>query len=156
MLRIAAAVAALAVGATVVYAQSAAIGQRKDILKTFGGAMKEPGGMMKGEVPFDLAAFQANMKVIQEQAPKFKGMFPDDSKTGGGTDAAEKIWTARADFNTIVDKLAADAKTVAAAITDEATFKTAYPEFTKGCGGCHMSTGGFTLSLGESFKKPKP
>ncbi len=94
MLRIVAAVAALAVGATVVYAQSAAIGQRKDILKTFGGALKEPGGMMKGEVPFDLAKVQASLKTLAEGAPKLKGLFPDDSKTGD-TAALPTIWKRR-------------------------------------------------------------
>ena len=143
--------------ATLAYAQNLdVIKQRRVLMQTIAGASFANFKMMKGDAPFDLAAFQANMKVIQEQAPKFKAMFPDDSKTGGGTDVTEKIWTARADFNTILDKFGADAKTVTAAITDEATFKTAYPEFTKSCGGCHMSTGGFTISLGESFKKPKP
>ena len=143
--------------ASLAYAQNLdVIKQRREAMRTIAGASGGNFKMMKGDAPFDLAAFQANMKVIQEQAPKFKAMFPDDSKTGGGSDAAEKIWTARADFNTIVDKWAADAKVAAAAVTDEATFKTAYPEFAKGCGGCHMSTGGFTISLGESFKKPKP
>ena len=39
MLRVVATVAAIAAGATLVYADVAAIGQRQAILKTFGGAM---------------------------------------------------------------------------------------------------------------------
>ena len=143
--------------ATFAYAQNAdVIKQRRESMRTIAAASGANFKMMKGDAPFDLATVQAGLKTIQEQAPKFKAMFPDDSKTGGGSDAAEKIWTARADFNTIVDKWAADAKTVSAAITDEASFKANYPDFAKGCGGCHMATGGFTVSLGESFKKPKP
>jgi cytochrome c556 len=143
MLRIVAAVAALAVGATVVYAQSAAIGQRKDIFKSFGGAMKEPGGMMKGEVPFDLAKVQASLKTLSEGAPKLKGLFPDDSKTGGDTGALPVIWDKKADFEGRFDKMAADATAAAAAIKDEASFKAEWPKIGANCGGCH-----------KEYKKP--
>ncbi len=136
MLRIAAAVAALAVGATVVYAQSAAIGQRKDILKSFGGAMKEPGGMMKGEVPFDLAKVQVSLKTLSDGAPKLKDLFPDDSKAGD-TAALPAIWEKKADFTGRFDKLAADATAAAAAIKDEASFKAEWPKIGANCGGCH-------------------
>jgi cytochrome c556 len=137
MLRIAATVAAIAVGATVVYAQSAAIGQRQQILKTFGGALKEPGAMMKGEKPFDLAVVQASLKVLSENAPKLKPLFPDDSKTGGDTAALPAIWEKNADFMGRFDKLAADATAAATAIKDEASFKAEWPKIGANCGGCH-------------------
>ena len=137
MLRIAATVCALAVGATVVYAQSAAIGARQEILKSFGGAMKEPGGMAKGAVPFDLAKVQASLKVLSDGAPKLKGLFPDDSKEGGNTAALPAIWEKKADFTGRFDKLAADATAAAAAITDEASFKAEFPKIGANCGGCH-------------------
>ena len=48
MLRVLAAVAALAIGATVVLAQNAAvIDQRKQAMKAIGGAAKGPGGMAR-------------------------------------------------------------------------------------------------------------
>ena len=137
MLRIAATVAALAVGATVVYAQSAAIGQRQEIMKSVGGAMKEPGGMMKGTSPFDLAKVQASLKILTEQPPKMKDLFPDDSKTGGNTEALSAIWEKKADFTARFDKLAADATAAAAVIKDEASFKTEWPKIGGNCGGCH-------------------
>jgi cytochrome c556 len=143
MLRIVAAVAAIAVGATVVYAQSAAIGQRKDIMKSVGGAMKEPGGMMKGEMPFDLAKVQASLKILAEQPPKMKALFPDDSKTGDhGT--LPSAWEKQADFFARFDKLAADATAAAAAVKDEASFKTEWPKIGANCGGCH-----------KEYKKPQ-
>ena len=137
MLRIAATVAALAVGATVVYAQSAAIGQRQEIMKSVGGAMKEPGGMMKGTSPFDLAKVQASLKILTEQPPKMKDLFPDDSKTGGNTEALPAIWEKKTDFTARFDKLAADATAAAAVIKDEASFKTEWPKIGGNCGGCH-------------------
>jgi cytochrome c556 len=144
MLRIVAAVAALAVGATVVYAQSAAIGQRKEIFKSFGGAAKEPGGMMKGDIPFDLAKVQASLKTLATGAPKLKDLFPDDSKTGGDTSALPAIWEKKADFTARFDKLAADATAAAAAIKDEASFKAEWPKIGANCGGCH-----------KEYKKPQ-
>ena len=134
MLRIVATVAALAVGATVVYAQSAAIAQRQQILKGFGGAAKEPGGMMKGDVPFDLAKVQTSLKTLSEGAVKLKDLFPDDSKTGGNTAALPAIWEKKADFIGRYDKLAADATAAAAAIKDEASFKTEWPKIGANCG----------------------
>ena len=157
MLRIVATVVAVAVGATVVYAQNLdPIKQRREAMRTVAGASGPNFKMMKGEAPFDLAAVQANLKAMQDGAEKFRGMFPEDSKTGGGTDAAPKIWTARAEFNAAIDKWIGDAKAIGTAIKDEASFKTEYPKFGGGCGGCHKAADGFTIALGESFKKPKP
>ena len=136
MLRIVASVAALAVGATVVFAQSAAIGQRQENFKQMGGAMKEPGGMMKGGA-FDLAKVQASLKVLAEVPPKQKDLFPDDSKAGGNTEALPAIWEKKADFTARFDKLAADATAAAAAIKDEASFKAEWPKIGANCGGCH-------------------
>ena len=137
MIRILSVAAAIAVGATAVYAQSAAIGQRKEILKTFGGAMKEPAGMMKGEVPFDLAKVQASLKTVSEGAPKVAPLFPDDSKTGGETQALPVIWEKKSEFEAGFKKLEADAKAAAAAIKDEASFKTEWPKVGANCGACH-------------------
>lgn len=137
MLRVVATFAAIAVGATVVYAQSAAIGQRQQIMKSIGGAMKDPGGMMKGETPFDLAKVQASLKTISEGAPKMKALFPDDSKTGGDTAALPAVWEKKADFLGRYDKMAADATAASAAIKDEASFKAEWPKIGANCGGCH-------------------
>ena len=139
MLRIAATFAALAIGATVVYAQSAAIGQRQEIMKSVGGAMKEPGGMMKGTSPFDLAKVQASLKILTEQPPKMKDLFPDDSKTGGNTEALPAIWANKAEFVARYDKLAADAAAATTAIKDEASFKAEWPKIGGNCGGCHKT-----------------
>ena len=138
MLRVVAAVAAIAAGATVVYAQNAtAIGQRQAILKTFGGAAKGPGGMMKGAAPFDLAVVQASLKVLAEGSVKLKDLFPDDSKTGAETYALPAIWEKKADFSGRWDKLAADSTAAMGAIKDEASFKTEWPKIGANCGGCH-------------------
>jgi cytochrome c556 len=144
MIRILAALAAIAIGATVVDAQNAdAIAVRKATMKQFGGAMKNPGGMIKGEAAFDLAAVQAALSALEENAVKAKGVFPDDSRTGE-TDTLPVAFEKKADLLARFDKMGADAKAAHAAIKDEASFKAEWPKVAANCGGCH-----------KEYRKPK-
>jgi cytochrome c556 len=144
MIRITAALAGLALGATIVYAQNVnAIKLRQDAMKSMGNAAKEPGAMMKGSVPFDLGKVQASLKTIQEVASEGKSLFPDDSKMGE-TDALPGAFEKRADVFARFDKMGADARTAATATKDEATFKTEWPKVVGNCGGCH-----------KEYRKPK-
>ncbi len=113
------------------------IKQRKELLKSMGKPTKAAGAMLKGEAPFDLAAVKAALKTYQEVAPKMPALFPDDSKTGGETEALPVIWEKKKDFEDRFAKLAADAKAADAAITDEASFKAKFPDVAGNCGGCH-------------------
>jgi cytochrome c556 len=144
MIRIFAALAAIAIGATVVYAQNAdAIATRKATMKQFGGAMKNPGGMIKGDAPFDLAAVQASLKTLEEASAKAKTVFPDDSKTGD-TDTLPVAFEKKSDLFARFDKMGADAKAAHAAIKDEASLKAEWPKVAANCGGCH-----------KEYRKPK-
>ena len=98
MMRVLSVLAAIAVGATAVYAQSAAIGQRKEILKTFGGAFKEPGQMMKGEAAFDLAKVQASLKTVADFRNHTASLginlpCEDSIAVGEASPLAQPIWT---------------------------------------------------------------
>jgi cytochrome c556 len=144
MLRVVAVLAALAVGATAVWAQNAAgITARKDAMKAFGGAAKGPGGMAKGDAPFELAKVQASLKTIEETATKAKGLFGDDTKTGE-TDTLPAAFEKKADLLARFDKIGADAKAAESAIKDEASFKAEWPKVVSNCGGCH-----------KEYRKPK-
>jgi cytochrome c556 len=55
---------------------------------------------------------------------------------GGETKALPAVWQKKSDFLVGFDKLTADAETAAAAIKDEASFKTGWPKVTADCGGC--------------------
>lgn len=144
MRRLIAALAVVAIGATVVYAQNAAgISARKEAMKAFGGATKAPGGMIKGDAPFELPKVQASLKTIQETAGKAKGLFGDDTKTGD-TDTLPAAFQNKADLFAKFDKLAADAKAASGAIKDEASFKSEWPKVVGNCGGCH-----------KAYRKPK-
>lgn len=129
---------AIALGATAVLAQDV-IAQRRDVMKGVGGATRDPGAMLKGEQPFDLAKVQRTLAVYQDAAKKMPGLYPADSKTGGDTSAAPKIWEDSAGFKAAFDKFAADSAAAAAAIKDEASFKANFPNVLKDCGSCHES-----------------
>jgi cytochrome c556 len=156
MLRIMAVAAALAIGATAVLAQNlAVIKQRREVMRTIAKASVVNFKMSKGETAFDLATVQSNLKTMQAEIAKFKDLFPEDSKTGGDTDADASIWTARADFNKAIDNYVAAVRTAASKIKDAASLKAEYPNVAKdGCGGCHKDTDdGFSPRLRDSFKK---
>jgi cytochrome c556 len=156
MLRIVAAVAALGIGATIAYAQNLdAIKNRRDVMKAIANAGITNFKMMKGEAPFDLAKVQAGLKIYQDEAAKLKGLFPDDSKTGGDTDASPKIWQEGPQFNAAIETFINGAKAAASTIKDEQTFKAEYPKVVTSCGGCHKDADGFSPRLADSFKKLK-
>jgi cytochrome c556 len=137
MIRAAVVSLSLALAATAVMAQSAAIKERQELMKAVGGATKEPGAMLKGEAPFDLAKVQKALNTYIDASKKMPGLFPADSKTGGDTTAAPKIWEDKAGFDAGFKKLDADSTAALASIKDEASFKATFPGVLKNCGGCH-------------------
>ncbi len=137
MLRTVLAVAAIAIGATAVVAQSDPIATRKQIMKDVGAAAKTGGSFAKGEVPYDQAKAQAIFATFADAGAKMPALFPENSKTGGETAALPAIWENMADFKGRYDKFAADAKAAQASIKDLDSFKAAFSGVAKNCGGCH-------------------
>lgn len=146
MLRILSLAALVTVGATAVAAQNLdVIKARKEILKSFGTAAKDPGAMMKGEAKFDLAKVQAALKTFQNGAAKLPELFPDNSKTGGETEALPVIWEKKQDVVDRFKKLASESKAAEAKITDELAFQDVWPKLLgDNCSGCH-----------KIYRKPK-
>jgi cytochrome c556 len=137
MLRFVSFAAVLAVGATAAFAQSATIAERKLLFKDMSKSAKVVTPMMKGEAPFDLPKVQAALKVYSDNSKKLKDLFPDDSKTGGETEALPALWEKKDDFLAKMAKFDQDATAAGTAIKDEATFKTEWPKVMSNCGGCH-------------------
>jgi cytochrome c556 len=138
MLRIIAGLLALGLTASVAVAENLnAIKERQQIMKSNAEATKAPTAMMKGEAPFDLAKVKASLKTFQDNAPKLKTLWPEDSKTGGDTKALPAIWTNMKDYLAWFDGFAKDSKAAEASIKDEASFKTEWPKVVGYCGGCH-------------------
>jgi cytochrome c556 len=101
-----------------------------------GGAYGGPAKMIKGEVPFDLAAVQASLKTLDTKAVELKGQFGDDTKTGK-TDTLPGAFEKKADLLARFDKLSADAKAAMVSIKDEASLKAEWGKIGANCGGCH-------------------
>jgi cytochrome c556 len=74
---------------------------------------------------------------FEDTAAKMPALFPANSKEGGDTTAAPKIWEAKADFDAKFAKFGADSKAAAAKVTDLDSMKTAFGDVAKNCGGCH-------------------
>jgi cytochrome c556 len=129
--------AAFAIGATAVMAQGDPIATRKQTMKGVGDATKIGSAMAKGEAPFDAAKAREILQVYAAAADKMHAYFPENSKTGGETTAAPKIWESQAEFRKRFDDWAADIKTASAHTNNLDSFKTAFGTLTKACGGCH-------------------
>ena len=128
---------AMIVAASGVFAAGDPIAERKEILKGFGDLTKPNGAALKGEAPFDLAKAQAALKAYSAGSKKLVTLFPDNSKTGGKTEALPSIWQNKAKFEGIYAKLDKDAAAALAAIKDEASFKAEYPKVLGNCKACH-------------------
>lgn len=137
LIRTACVVVAIALSATAVIAQSDPISQRKETMKGVGGQARVGAQMVKGEAPFDLAKAKAVFATFAGAAAKMPALFPDNSKTGGETTAAPKIWEDMNGFKAGFAKFEADAKAAEASTTDLETFKVAFGNMGKNCGGCH-------------------
>ena len=137
MKRLMAVAMALACGITAVLADTDPIAERRALMKNDGVAAKKMFDMSKGTLPFDLATVQASLKTLAIAAAKSATLFPDNSKTGGGTAALPAIWENKADFDARFAQFVKDVQAAQAGITDEATFKQFAPAVFKNCGGCH-------------------
>jgi cytochrome c556 len=128
---------ALAAVAAAAAATGDPIAERQKILKSFGNATKPIGGMLKGQEAFDLATVQTALKTYIDGTKILPGLFPDDSKTGGKTEALPRIWEEKPRFDAIYTKLGSDAAAASAAITDEASFKANMGKVLGNCKACH-------------------
>jgi cytochrome c556 len=150
-------VSIIVISATAVYGQNLdVIKQRRETMRAISGASGPIWKMYTGKAPFELAKVQSALKTMQEQFGKFRDQFPEDSKKGGETDAKSLIWSDRAGFNGAIDATIAALKKASSAIKDEASFKPGYKPVAESCGGCHKVDNGYTIRLGDSFKKPEP
>ena len=128
---------ALACGVGAVLADTDPIAERRALMKHDGEAAKKLFDMSKGKAPFDLAAVKESLKTLDEGATKTAALFPDNSKTGGGTAALPAIWQNKADFDARFVKFKKDVEAAQAGVVDEATFKKFAPAVFENCGGCH-------------------
>src|SRR5258708_25930198 len=98
MKRLVAVAMALACGVTAVLADTDPIAERRALMKHDGEAAKTLFGMSKGKIPFDLTTVKDSLKTLDEGATKSAALFPDTSKTRGGTPPLAANWENNAEF----------------------------------------------------------
>ena len=115
------------------------IKERQTAMKTMGKAAKASGQMLKGDKPFDAATAAAVFTDMQASAAKFGGLFPEDSKTGGDTEAAPAIWQKPEEFKAKLTKFQGDiAAAIAAKPADLDSFKASFQTVSANCKSCHQ------------------
>lgn len=138
MLRVMVAAGAFVLAVTLAAAQSDAIAARKALMKANGDQAKIGAAIAKGEAPFDAAKVQTIFATFVNAADKAPALFPDNSKTGGKTEALPAIWKNKADFEARLAKFGAEAKAAQDEVKDLAAFKAVWSGLIrKNCTGCH-------------------
>jgi cytochrome c556 len=130
--------AGIAIGVTGGAVGQDVIAQRKELMKQVAGAAKTSSDMIKGVKPYDAKAAEAAASTMAKNWVAFAKLFPDNSKTGGETRAAPKIWKQRKDFEDRLTRATKDAEAAVAAASQGAeAFKASFAEVAKNCNSCH-------------------
>ncbi|WPO38882.1 cytochrome c [Tardiphaga sp. 42S5] len=129
----------LSVGA--VSAQQEIVKERQTLMKSNGRAL---GGtlsaMAKGDKPYDQAAVEAALTVLDETAKKLPTLFPDSTKglkAEGDYSTSPKVWEDKAGFDAHIVTFAKAVTDAKAKIKDLDSLKANVGGIGKVCGGCH-------------------
>lgn len=115
-----------------------AIKARQQLMKENGDATKAGGAILKGEAEFSAEKAAEIFSQMHEVAVKFGDYFPEDSKTGGDTEAAPAIWEQPEEFEAALVKYQEDTQAaIDAAPQDIDAFKQQFGMVAQNCKGCH-------------------
>ncbi len=115
-----------------------AIKMRQQLMEENGDAAKAGGAILKGQAEFSPAKAEEIFSHMHEVAMKFGDYFPEDSKTGGKTEAAPAIWEKPDEFKAALVKYQNDTQAALdAAPQDVDAFKQAFGMVAQNCKGCH-------------------
>lgn len=136
-------VLALALPAVAISAAAAqntdVIAQRQQLMKNNGRAARDANALIKGETPFDAAAALQVFQTMNDDGKAFATLFPEDSRTGGKTEASPAIWEKPAEFKAATDKFIADTQAgLDARPADVDAFKAAFTKVAANCQSCHQ------------------
>jgi cytochrome c556 len=141
MIRAVFAIAAIALGLSVAFAEEDPIKARKALMKANGDSAKALSDMVKGDKPYDQAAVDKAFAAFQDAAAKMPNLYPENTKGGDPSDqfnASPKVWENMADFKARFVKFGDDAKALGAKVKDLDGLKAVLAPFGKdNCGGCH-------------------
>ena len=105
--------------------------------KALGGVLSP---MVKGEKPYDQAAVNEALKVLDDTAKKLPTLFPETTKglkPDGDYSASPKIWEDKAGFAAKIESFAKVVTEAKAKIKDLDSLKASVPAIGKECSGCH-------------------
>ena len=115
-----------------------AIKARQQLMKDNGKVTKAGGAILKGEAEFSAEKATEIFTSMHDVAMKFGDYFPEDSKTGGKTEAAPAIWEKPEEFKAALVKYQEDTQAALdAAPQDVDGFKQAFGKVAQNCKGCH-------------------
>ena len=132
---------AMLLGATAVMAQQDIVKDRQATMKANGRAL---GGtlsaMAKGDKPYDQAAVDAALTVLDDTAKKLPALFPESTKgikTEGDYSTSPKLWEDKAGFDAKVASFTKVVTEAKAKIKDVDSLKSNVGGIGKECGSCH-------------------
>ncbi|WP_294643585.1 cytochrome c [uncultured Aureimonas sp.] len=115
------------------------IAERQQLMKNNAKAARSANALIKGEEPYDATKANAIFTMLNADAKKFGTLFPEDSKTGGKTEASPAIWEKPAEFEAANAKFVADTQAALdAKPADVEAFKTAFASVAANCQSCHQ------------------
>ncbi|RIY01923.1 cytochrome c [Aureimonas flava] len=115
------------------------IAERQQLMKNNARAARSANALIKGDEPFEAAKATEILQTLNADAKTFGTLFPEDSKTGGKTEAAPAIWEKPAEFEAANAKFVADTQAALdAAPADVEAFKTAFASVASNCQSCHQ------------------
>ncbi len=126
-------------------AQTGPIEARQACMKANGKMMGVMVPVIKGEKPYDKAAFDSAIAATEAACAGWADWWGEDTKPGGAVETWSKaeVWTDKAGFDAAGGEYVKALQAVKAS-ADEASFKAAFPALGKSCQDCH-----------EKFRRPK-
>ena len=125
--------------ATAAVKPDAAIRYRQSAYTMIGWNFGPLAQMVKGEAPWDAAAFALRAERIAALAPQLPEGFPAGSDTGAKTEAKAEVWKNADDFKAKMDDFITQAKALAEVAKggDEAKMKEQFKKTAGTCKSCH-------------------
>ncbi len=115
------------------------IGYRRSVMTMVGWNFSPMSAMVKGKIPFDAKEFAKHADRIAFLAPQALEGFAKGSDKGAETDAKAEIWTHFDDFQSKLNDLISESKTLSdvANTGDEAKMKDQFKKLGGACKACH-------------------
>ena len=134
-------VGTLLLGVGVVFAQQDLVTKREQLMKANG---KNLGTVLsataKGDKPYDQAAIDAALNVLDETAKTMAPLYADSTKGlkgSGDYSASPKVWEDKPGFAAKIDSFGKAVTAAKASVKDLDTLKAAVPTIGRECSGCH-------------------